>query len=49
MEWQTNVMTTFRAIERLNETMVSVLNKIASNTDALADGIPVQGSGMQPG
>jgi hypothetical protein len=42
-------MTTFRAIERLNETMVSILNKIASNTDSLADGLPAQGSGMLPG
>jgi hypothetical protein len=49
IEWQTNVMTTFRAIERLNETMVSILNKIASNTDSLADGLPAQGSGMLPG
>jgi hypothetical protein len=49
IEWQSNVMTTFRAIERLNETMVSILNKIASNTDSLADGLPAQGSGMLPG
>ena len=42
-------MITWKTIKEINENMVSLLIRIASNTDSLGDGIPVQGSGMQPG
>lgn len=48
-DWQTEVMITWKTIKEINENMVSLLIRIASNTDSLGDGIPVQGSGMQPG